>query len=291
MKDKISDAILKALYAAQVNEETEAIVYKRLSVSVKDSKMSEVLLRISQDETAHCKFFKGLTHKEAGPNNWKVFKYFWTAKIFGVTFALKLMENGEAGAQINYKKIAESFPGIAKVIADEERHEHELIELLDEEKLRYVGSVVLGLSDALVELTGMLAGFTLAMQNAKLIAMAGVITGIAAAFSMAASQYLAVKAGGKDDPVKSAVYTGIAYIFTVAVLIAPFLFLSNYFLALFIAMVFAITEIVIFTYYISVAKDLSFKHRFLEMAIICLSVSALSFGVGYLAKIFLNVDI
>ena len=42
-------------------------------------------------------------------------------------------------------------------------NESALLQLLDEEKLRYTGSIVLGLNDVLVELTGALAGLTLAL--------------------------------------------------------------------------------------------------------------------------------
>jgi VIT1/CCC1 family predicted Fe2+/Mn2+ transporter len=44
-----------------------------------------------------------------------------------------------------------------------------------------------------VELTGALSGLTLAFRNTRLIAMAGLITGIAASLSMAGSEYLATK--------------------------------------------------------------------------------------------------
>ena len=51
--------------------------------------------------------------------------------------------------------------------------------MIDEEKLKYIGAVVLGMNDALVELTGTLAGLTLALQNEKLVGVAGLITGVA----------------------------------------------------------------------------------------------------------------
>ena len=72
------------------------------------------------------------------------------------------------------------------------------------EPYRYTGSIVLGLNDALVELTGALAGLTLALQDTKLIALTGSITGIAAALSMGASEYLSTKSEDVDrSPVKA----------------------------------------------------------------------------------------
>ena len=46
-----------------------------------------------------------------------------------------------------------------------------------------------------------------------------------------------------------------------------------------------------FTYYISVAKSLPFKKRFIEMAGISLTVAGISFLIGLLVKQFLGIDI
>ena len=93
--------------------------------------------------------------------------------------------------------------------------------------------MVLGLNDALVELTGALAGLMLALQNVKLISLSGLITGIAASLSIAASEYLSTRSEdiGKH-PVSAAIYIGIAYIITVTLLILPYLLLTNYYLDL-----------------------------------------------------------
>ena len=152
--------------------------------------------------------------------------------------------------------------------------------------------MVLGLNDALVELTGALAGLTLALQNTKLIALTGLITGIAAALSMATSEYLSTKTEGTvRNPLKASVYTGVAYLITVSFLVLPYLILKNYYLCLGCTMSAAVLIIALFNYYISVAKDESFKKRFLEMTALSLGVAVFSFLIGFLIRIFLGVDI
>ena len=175
----------------------------------------------------------------------------------------------------------------------EEEHEKALLEMLDEERLQYVGSMVLGMNDALVELTGSLAGFTFAMQNTRLIALSGLIMGISATFSMASSEFLAAKSEGRNDAFKSCAYTGVAYLITVALLILPYLIFGNenYMTALFVMLGIVILIIAGFTYYISVAKSEKFKPKFLEMALISIGVAVISFFVGILAKKFLGVDL
>ncbi|HZX44428.1 MAG TPA: VIT1/CCC1 family protein [Candidatus Nanoarchaeia archaeon] len=276
------------LLAAQKNEITEHLVYKKLSGQ--DAKNRKTLKRISDDELSHYKFFLKHTGKEVKPSTFNLWKYYLMASIFGLTFAVKLMERGEKRAQINYSELA--IKGIKDIEKDEEEHEKKLIGLLDEERLKYVSSIVLGLNDALVELTGSLAGFTLALANSSLIAMTGLIVGIAAAMSMAASEYLSVKSGDSTKtPFKSSIYTGIAYIFTVLLLILPFLLLDNVFIALGLTFTTVVVIILFFTYYISVVNEVSFSKRFLEMAAISIGVALLSFGIGYLVKVLFGISV
>jgi len=232
------------------------------------------------------------TGQEVAPNAARVRWYVLLAAVLGLTFSIKLMERGEQGAQAAYNRIADAIPEAQRIAEEENAHEAELIGLIDEERLRYVGSVVLGLNDALVELTGALAGFTLALADVRLIGMTGLITGLAASLSMAASEYLSTRSepGGRD-PVKSAVYTGIAYVLTVLLLIFPYFVLGSYLAALVWTLVNALLVIVAFTYYVSVAQDVPFRRRFGEMAGISLGVAALSFLIGYLVRTFLGIEV
>lgn len=214
------------------------------------------------------------------------------AKTLGITFSLKLMEKGEKSAQENYTDLKDEVENIESVIEDEVRHEEMLLELLDEERLRYVGSIVLGLNDALVELTGGLAGLTLALRKPPLIALSGIIIGIAAALSMAASEYLSTKAEKSEKhPLKSSIYTGIAYIFTVVALVFPYLIFHNPLISLACMLIIGIVIIAIFNYYISVAMNKSFSRAFLEMLILSLTVAAISFGIGYSMRILFGIDV
>jgi VIT1/CCC1 family predicted Fe2+/Mn2+ transporter len=285
----------KLLLDAQKNEITEHHIYKKLSRSVKDPHNQEILNQIAEDELKHYNFWKQYTQREVKPSNLKKWFYYIISRILGITFGIRLMELGEGQAQIFYSTITKAIPEAQSVIHDEEDHEKQLIGLIDEELLDYIGSVVLGLNDALVELTGALAGLTLAFQNAQLIALAGLITGIAASLSMAASEYLATKSEEHDtkNPLKAAFYTGIAYVFTVCFLILPYLVLSNQspLVCLTITIFNAILIIFIFTFYISVAKDISFKKRFSEIVGISLGVAALTFIIGLGVRSFFNIDI
>lgn len=277
---------------SQINEITEYFVYQKLAQAAKKKHNQDALKKIADDELKHYNAFKQYSREEIKPNKLKVWKYFWMARMLGLTFGVKLMEQGEAQAQINYQKLEEYMPEIKEIIHDENSHEKALIDLIDEEKLKYVGSIVLGLNDALVEITGTLAGFTFALQNSKLIALTGLIMGVAASLSMAASEYLATKAEKNgNDPLKSAISTGIAYVLTVFFLVSPYFLLENFYLSLFFTVLNGLIIILIFNFYISVVQALSFRKRFFEMAFISLGVATLSFGIGALIRYFLGVEV
>jgi VIT1/CCC1 family predicted Fe2+/Mn2+ transporter len=288
----ISEDIRKKIILFQETEITEYHIYKRLAKRIKSSENAKILDAIAEDELRHYNGWKKYTNEEVQPKWINVWFYYLISMLFGFTFGVKLMEQGEEKAQVNYEAVSKVIPEAAVYQDEEDKHEHQLIEMLDEERLQYAGSVVLGLNDALVELTGALAGLTLALQNVKLIALSGLITGIAASLSMAASEYLSTRSEKTSkNPVRAAVYTGIAYITTVTLLILPYLLFENYYLDLAIALTTAVIIIAVFNYYISVAKGESFRARFIEMAGLSLSVAAFSFVIGYFIRIWLGVEI
>jgi len=285
--------MLNKILRVQKSEITEYHIYSDLAASTKDENNRRVLQEIAKDELRHYHFWQQQTGQEVLPDRWKVFKYKWIARLLGLTFGIKLMEKGEEHAKTNYEAIAVSVPQAEEIAREEEVHEQELIGLIEEERLNYVGSMVLGLNDALVELTGTLAGLSFALQKTRLIAMAGLITGIAASFSMAASEYLSTKSEGEagKKALKSSLYTGVAYIITVILLILPYFIFKSYIVSLFATLCCAILIICGFNFYISVAKNMSFRKRFLEMSGISLGVSALSFVIGYLVRTVLGVEV
>lgn len=293
MEDKIlSVDQLQNIKEFQKNEITECNIYARLAKKTRNKENKKILKKISNEELAHYHFWEKYTNTKVSPNRLKILFYYLIARIFGLTFGIKLMERGETKAQYNYNNFQHIIPGAAKIALDEDAHEKELIGLINEEKLNYMGSVVLGLNDALVELTGTLAGLTFALQNTRIIALVGLVTGIAAGLSMAASEYLSTKSEeSANEAWKSALYTGIAYFFTVIVLIVPYFIFAHYLVCLGITILLAILVIYFFNYYISVAKDLNFRKRFVEMLVISLGVAVISFGIGLLIRKIFGVEV
>ncbi len=282
------------LLEIQRDEAESYEIYTRLAQKQKIPKNKKILKEIAQDEKWHYKLLKKITGQDIAPRKWKVSRYIFIANTFGLTFGLKLMENSEKNAQSAYSVLWKKHPKLAKIFQDEQEHELKLIDMLKEKKLGYIGSIVLGLNDALVELTGALAGFTFAIQDSKTIGLLGLITGVSASFSMAASEFLSKRQDewvDTQEAFTSSLYTGFAYVVTVFLLVTPFFLIENHFHALGVTLLTALLIIALFNFYISVAKGYNFKQRFLEMAMISLSVALISFTIGWFVRTYLGIDI
>lgn len=283
------------IIAFQKDEITGHLLYLRLADMIKDPHNAQVIRNMAAMEMGHYQFWKKLSQTDVTPKRIRIFLYTLMVRLLGLTFSIKLIEKGESASAKEYEAFDAIVPGAAVLGRDEEEHEHALTSMIREDFLSYVGSIVLGLNDALVELTGALAGLTLALQSGKLVVISGLITGIAAAFSMAASEYLSARADNNPKAVRSALYTGAAYLVTVVLLILPYLVVpqtgNGIFVSLAITLAIAILIILAFNFYVSVAKDLPFRRRFLEMLGISMGVSAFSFLVGFLVRNVFGIEL
>ena len=293
MEQTLSATAMAVILKMQQNELDESVIYRKIAKFAKGEENKRTLNRLADEEAAHYEIWKKYTGKELKPRRARVLRFALLARFFGFTFAIKLMERGEEGAQAEYETLAEEVEESVAIRTQEEEHEAALIAILDEERLHYVGSMVLGLNDALVELAGSIAGFTFALQNTRLVALSGLIVGISATFSMASSEFLSAKSEGRSDALKSCSYTGVAYLITVVLLVLPYLLFSpaQYVAALVCMLAIIVLIITAFTYYTSDAMDQPFRSRFFEMVGISLGVAVLSFAVGILAKRFLGVEV
>ncbi len=285
--------IQKILLRIQQSEMTEAAAYHAMADAIKDEHNREALTRVADEIASQAKALETYTNKQLAADERKVKRYARMARIFGFTFAAKLMDRRKIKFVNHSKRLLSEMPEVEEMQADEQKRDDELFALLNEKRLSYVGAMILGMNDAIVEITGTLAGLTLAMQNTRLIALSGLITGVAATLSMAASEYLAERSDGKGDAAKSGLMTGGAYFITVVILLLPYLILDDkmYLLAMGIMLVLVVLILAGFNFYTSVARDVSFGKNFGQMCAISLGVAALSFVLGYAVRTFLGVDV
>lgn len=288
---KIEGALRRKLLDFQRNEITEHHVYRGLA-RMSTGENRKVFQKLSEEELGHYRTLAEYTGEEVSPARWKARWYLLLARIFGVTFAMKLMEEGERRAEAAYMEVAAEIPELRHIVHEEEAHEEALMAGIDEERLGYLSSMVLGINDALVELLGALAGLTLALRQSRLVGLVTLITGIAAAMSMAASEYLSTKSeGGAKSPLRAAVYTGAAYIVTVALLVFPFFVLGNVYFAMGLCLFDGLLVVGVFTFFMAVVRGLPYRKTLFEMVAIGLGVAGASFLIGWLMRTLLGVEV
>lgn len=275
------------------NEINDVTIYSLPEQNEADAENKKVLRKIITEEKRHYAFCAKITGEEQTANLLAVFFYTFLVKIFDTSFALKFMESHELDSEKFYLDITDEYPEAEQIYKEETRHETKLISLIKDPKLTNAGGIVLDMNDVLIELTGTLSGMAFAFTSTKLVGATGLIMGVAAALSMAGSAYLESKENPSADikPLTYSLYTGVSYIATTLFLILPFFLLSSTAYAVSAMFVFALAAILLYNFYICVAKELKFLPRVLEMCAITFGVALISFGIGFLVKKYFGLEI
>lgn len=143
-------------------------------------------------------------------------------------------------------------------------------------------SIILGMHDAIVSLTGLIAGLYFAFTNTNIIIISCIISSITASISMGAANYLAVKSTNRESALKSAIYTFCAYMLTCILLVLPFFIIKDH-AATLISVVF-IAILIIFLFNLFFYHGKTFYKHFFEMLSICTIVSIVAFFIGEIAS-------
>ena len=206
---------------------------------------------------------------------------------------MKMMENGEEAAEENYETIEDSFPEIKKIIIDEVNHEKLLLAEIEDEHLNYLGSIALALNNSAQEFTGIAVGLTFAIQDAKITGSTTLVSGLAATLAMMASEYMSQKTenhdGSKKKPLKAALYAGGIYLSMVLLIVTPYFIFQSHVHAMLVTISAVFIVMVIFTFFMSVVKDLKFGKVLIETLGLTALVVVASYGIGMLAGKYLGL--
>lgn len=272
-------------------------VYTALARHEKDQKFKNTLLALAGQESADFAFWSSLaSKKDFHVSRWTIWIYLLMRRVFGLVFTAKYLEQGERKTVATYESLRDRMDKDSRVqfesmIAHEREHEQKLIAMIREERLDFVGNIVLGLNDGLIELTGALVGFSFAFGDTRLAALTGLITGIAATLSMASSAYMQAKYDNEERPLLAASYTGGAYLVVVALLIIPFFVFSSVVWALSSMGAIVLAIIAAVTGYGAIVFHRSFIREFAQMTSISLGVSLITFGLGFAFRAIFGVSI
>ncbi len=257
----------KAIESFCVDEITDHQVYQYLSNIEGNESIRRILEKLASDEKRHYEFWKKLLGRECKPRRIAGALYRYIYRVLGPVFALNLLERGEEERIEEYREFLKKLEGEAErkeleaIIHDEVEHEHKLVESIEDVRVKYMGYIALGLADAIVEVTGVHAGFLGATASTLAAGVAGLVVGFSAALSMAGAAYLQAKhSRGEESPLFSALITGVSYIFTVALLAVPYFVYRDMVIAFTASLLVAILLTAFFTYYSTIVQ----KQRFLK---------------------------
>ncbi len=270
-------------------EITEYELYQKLAQKSKEPQNRDVLTHIAQDELRYYTQLKEVSGEDVSSSAVELSLYYWIARLFGVVFTMKLRD---FAIRRRYAALEGAFPQVTRVATQEMSHIAALRDSMNEERLLYMGALVLGLNDAIVEITGAVAGFTFALQSTILIALAGLITGIAGALSMASSEYLEKQSeSAKLSAAKAAVYTGGSYLLTAVILVAPYFLFGSYLAALAWTLAFAFVIIAFFSVYSAFLLNQRFWSRFPQMLLLSFGIAFVSFLIGSALRVILHINV
>jgi VIT1/CCC1 family predicted Fe2+/Mn2+ transporter len=280
------------------DEYTDSKLYERLAETVKeDSPFADVLKSLAATEFGHYEFWKTyVPDEQPGLNRTKLYWVLILRRLFGLTFASRYLDRHEASVVKEYRALSGLIPGadkpaFDKMVSDEEQHEKEFAQKIESSAVAYISFVILGLADALVEISGIHAGSLGIYARTEIAGLAGVIAGAAASLAMASAAFAQAKQGFKGSARLSATYTGVSYFITAVFLATPYFLTSSMILALSVSLVLAVVILAVTTYYSTVVGEKPFLKDFVEILLILLAVTALLYVFGYIVRIETNIAI
>jgi vacuolar iron transporter family protein len=282
------------------DEYTDYLVYKRLAESsrTKDPKLKEILTKLSRTEYGHYEFWRKYAPQgtEIRPNKLTIYITLFLRFLFGYTFSIKYLEKHENTVIKKYKAVKDSIPEadqrqFDEMVRDEEEHENTFMEQMQGRYMKYISFIILGLADAIVEISGIHAGSLGIYHSTEITGLAGIVAGAAASIAMASAAYAQAKQGFQGSPSVSAFFTGVSYFINAIVLAAPYFFTRSQETAITTSIIFAILIIGFVCYYNSVVTQSHFLRDFTELAGIMLGASAALFLFGLLIRSVFGITI
>ena len=129
----ISEKTMRVLLKAQQGELDAVLMYNALADRVKDERDRAVFRRLAAEEGRHAGVFRELTGKKLKAGRTKAVLLPLLYNLLGRKRLYPLIARGEYAADRSYASLANDFPSVESVKADEKRHGDTVLSLLDAE--------------------------------------------------------------------------------------------------------------------------------------------------------------
>jgi VIT1/CCC1 family predicted Fe2+/Mn2+ transporter len=279
------------------DEYSDYLMYRSLAKKVKEKDLADVLEHLAEREYKHYLFWKKyLKDKEPKVNSLRLHLVNLFRIIFGLTFAVRYLERHEEDVIKRYRTVAHLIPEqdrteYQEMLADEEHHEKEFSSRIESSTVRYISFIVLGLADALVEISGIHAGSLGIYNSTEIAGLAGIIAGAAASLAMASAAFAQAKQGFQGSAKLSALYTGVSYFITAVILASPYFMTKDMIEALGVSLLLAVIILVVTTYYGAVIRAQPFTKDFAEITLIMFGATATLYIFGYFIRLTTGITV
>ncbi len=203
----MTDPILEQARRFYLGEMDDWQTYSLLARHSRDPEMAQLLERIAGMEQRHAAFWAGLLERNGvtppapKPRRLRTFLLRWLQRWVNPLLLVAALELGETGAVSAYHRIWQSrllppddCDTLRGIILDELEHEAAFRRHTRESGLQNVRDFVLGMNDGLVEILGAVTGLSAAYAgNPLLVAVSGLVVGIAGALSMGIGAFISVR--------------------------------------------------------------------------------------------------
>ncbi|MCS7136673.1 MAG: VIT1/CCC1 transporter family protein [Nitrososphaerota archaeon] len=199
---------VKFMVGAYRDEYVDSRLYKVMATYVKEDNKRRAFEELSEVEKTHADFWydfldsMGIKPSVGPVSKLKLFFMILFVKLFGYRLTIRLFEAGELSAIKRYARLYRTADftesarkKLGKIIHDEISHEEYLISevLKIRPMFERVRDALYGMVDALVEILAVVVGLASIIRDPTIVALAGIISGSAGTFSMAAGAYLSAK--------------------------------------------------------------------------------------------------
>jgi vacuolar iron transporter family protein len=297
LQETLSPELVKLAAKSARDEHTDGAVYRMLSRHEKNQSFKKALEDLARGEQSHYEFWKIYTHDaHVKVRRLKVYFTFLLRLTLGLTFTMKFLERHEEALHERYRQMLKNIPPADKarfeaMMEEEEHQESYLMGEVHEGRVKYMSFIVLGLADAVVEISGIHAGSLGIFNLTELAGIAGILAGMAASIAMASAAYAQAKQGFEGSAKWSAIYTGVSYMFTAIFLALPYFLTSSMIVALGVSLVIGVALVAAMTYYDTVISARKFKRQFTEIAGIILAATLALYIAGTLIRHFFGITI
>jgi VIT1/CCC1 family predicted Fe2+/Mn2+ transporter len=295
----VADPTLAEIAKVRMSDEfSDYTLYDRLSKTVDErSPYAGALRQLSATEHRHYEFWRKYVPEEKPKV--ATAKLYWTLflrRVLGLTFATKYLDRHESKVVKEYQNMATHIPDsdrkdFDEMVADEKEHEKEFAKMVESRAVQYISFIILGLADALVEVSGIHAGSLGLYNRTEIAGLAGVVAGGAASIAMASAAFAQAKQGFPGSPRIAAIYTGVSYFVCAVFLATPYFLTGSMVFALGSSLAVAVVLLAITTYYSIVISDKTFARDFLEILGILLLATVALFAFGYFVGSLLHLTV